>query len=145
MSAEFTARTNSRRARLNLRPLNVLGGAAIVAFSFFGTLFVLDFMDSPDAVRVKNAKAIMLALDKFRSAHGGYPILPDGLTAQLRVPLANYLNDIPADPTGPQARYVSYNGKSYGLWIFQETSGPCLIEVGISGSKWWGLTQPCKL
>src|SRR4051812_20869030 len=105
--------------------LRVAGGLAIVVVFFFGTLFALDYMGwgSPDSIRASNAKAIMEALQKYRTAKGAYPVLPvpDSPFSELAGPLVGggYISAIPTDPPGSQKpHYVSYDGKAYGLWLF---------------------------
>jgi hypothetical protein len=48
-----------------------LGVVAILAGSFFGTLFIFDRMDA--AERAEHAQIIKTALEKYRSARGSYP------------------------------------------------------------------------
>jgi hypothetical protein len=131
--------------------LRIAGGLAIVVVFFFGTLFALDYMGwgSPDSIRASNAKAIMEALQKYRAAKGAYPLIPatDGPLAELAGPLVGggFLSAFPADPTGGQKpRYISADGKAYGLWLYFERSGACMVEVGITRSGWWGNPPPCR-
>lgn len=128
--------------------LKVLGGFAIVATFFFGTLFLLDYVDqrrSPEASHAANVRLVMDALQKYRVAKNTYPILPDGPITQLASPLVDggYLTAIPKDLGGSTNRYLS-DGKSYGLRIARPTDGDCLVEVGTARTGWWGLTLPCN-
>jgi hypothetical protein len=127
-------------------------GLAIVAVSFFGTMFLLDFMDrrSRDALRIETAKSIMAALAKYRASKGAYPLLTP-LDSPM-VGLANslvgngYLTAIPPNPIGSDpSRYVSVDGTAYGLLIYLEGSGACRVEVGASKTGWWGQPPPCLL
>jgi hypothetical protein len=103
--------------------LLTVGTLAIIATFFLGTLFSLDFMDrrSRDSLRANHARSIMAALEKYHATHGAYPILPvpGSNTTELQVPLVGgwYLRAIPRDPLGAetQSRYVSFDGKAYGL------------------------------
>jgi hypothetical protein len=132
--------------------LRLAGGAAIVAASFYGTLLAIDYMGgalSTDAIRVNNAKAVMVALKSFRSDKNAYPVLavPDSRIKELAGPLVGggYIAAVPVDPSDAEAtHYVSYDGKAFGLWLHQK-SGPCLVEVGASKTGWWGQPPPCKL
>jgi hypothetical protein len=121
---------------------------SIVATSFFGTLYMLDWFD-PDAVRVRNANLIMAALEKHLAAKGSYPLLPvrDSYASQLAAPLVagGFIGAIPADPPGTEPiHYASFDGKSFGLWMHFARSGPCKIVVGGPSAGWWGETPACS-
>jgi hypothetical protein len=125
-----------------------IGGMAVVTIFFFGTLFVLDFLD-PDAVRVKNAKSIMAALEKYRATKGTYPILPirDSRTTELAGALVSggYLDAIPADPPGAEPiHYASFDGKSFGLWMHFVKASQCKIVIGAPSAGWWGDLPVCQ-
>jgi hypothetical protein len=129
--------------------LRLIAGAAIVVGSFAATNLVLDYYypRSVNEVRTRNAKAVMAALEKHKAAKGGYPVLLDGLVGELSEPLVKggFINALPSDPVGPQfLRYVSYDGKAYGMLVGLE-GGPCLIEMGISKSGFWGQPPACPL
>jgi hypothetical protein len=127
-----------------------LGGLAIVAFFFFGTLLVLDYRDrnqSPeqarDALRAEHARLIKDALERYRTARGTYPVFPDNPISDLKAALVDtkYLASVPVDPvTGKQYRYVS-DGKVYGMLFSLETGASCL--VGTSGRGFWGNPPMC--
>lgn len=138
-----------------------VGGMAVVVSFFFGTLFVLDNIEykslkTGDDLRAEHARLIMTALEKYRSARGTYPVFPpphDVPAADLKNELvkAGYLRRIPEDPLWPEnPRYVSYNGKIYGLLFRLEVAkgnipatGQCLTGVGTSGNIWWGPPPNC--
>jgi hypothetical protein len=130
--------------------LLAIGGSAVIACFFFGTLFALDFMDrrSRDTARIDTVKSVMAALEKYRAARGAYPVLPvpDIAITQLSGPLVGggYLTTIPNDPPGAdQTRYVSLDGTAFGLRIALERSGVCRLAVGGPGTGWWGNPPPC--
>jgi hypothetical protein len=130
------------------RILLTTSGVVIVALFFFGTLFALDFFDrrSRDAARIETAKSIMPALEKYRAAKGAYPVLPvpDSLIKELSGPLVTggYLGAMPSGLD--QTRYASFDGKSFGLWIYLERSGPCKIVVNAPSTGWWGDLPTCQ-
>jgi hypothetical protein len=128
--------------------LRLVGALAIVTLFFFGTLFVLDHTDSqPEPSGIANARTIAAALEKYRADKGAYPVLPvlDSPVTELFSSLVNgrYLSNIPtASAGGEQIRYVSVDGRAFGLRVVL-SNGPCIIEVGISKSGWWGNPPPC--
>jgi hypothetical protein len=133
-----------------LRFFMLVGALAIVATFFFGTLFTLDFMErrSRDLVRIETTKSIMSALEKYRASRGAYPILLpalDGNVSELSSPLigGGYLGSISQPPGAPPSRYMSPDGKEYGIWVRLERTGDCIIEVGRSKTGWWGEHRPC--
>jgi len=85
----------------------------------------------------------MAALEKYHSAKGAYPLLGNNLLADLKPTLVDggFLTQIPPDLADAQPmRYISTTGTSYGI-LSTKNRQPCLIEVGISNSGWWGLTS----
>jgi hypothetical protein len=117
-----------------------------VALCIFAVLLALDTgrpPPSPDQVRAGTAKLLMAALEKYRTAKGAYPRLINNPIADLKPTLVDggFLSDIPRDLTDAQPmRYVSSTGTSYGI-LSTKNRQPCLIEVGISNTGWWGLTS----
>ena len=135
-----------------------IGGLAILVFFFLGTLFLLNYIDrrSANSPLAQEASTIMAALEKYRSSQGAYPVLPvpDSLAVDLKKVLAvgGYLPPVTDDLLGPdkQARYVSYDGKSYGLLFHLKEvngtiapDGECLIEVKASATGWWNQPPRC--
>jgi hypothetical protein len=133
------------------------GGMAVVGAFFFGTLFILNRLDSQarDALRVEHVKLLKAALDRYNIAHGSYPApYFDNPITDLRAALVDggYLSAIPVDPlwagTQQQYRYVSA-GPTYGLLLHLELAheklepGACLTGVGIAGTGWWGTPPNC--
>lgn len=90
-----------------------IGSLAILAASFFGTLYFLDSLNyqTMDSIRIEHAKALKAALEKFRAAHGRYPpSTPDGDLAALRVPLVDggFVANLPVDPYWKSGRVNKY-------------------------------------
>ncbi len=141
--------------------LNVLGAIAVVAISFFGTLFVLSYWDGDakarDALRAEHAKQLKAGLEKYRSARGKYPSpLANNPATDLKPILvdAGFLSGIPKDPlwalTENQYRYVSVDGTKYGLLFHLElptgkitAGGKCLTGAGTAATDWWGQPPDC--
>jgi hypothetical protein len=140
---------------------NILGGVAIVAGSFFGTLFILNRMDAleyPDSIRSDHAKMIKAALEKYRSARGAYPSPFTGNPLSDLKPFlvdTGYLRAIPEDPdpataATKQYRYVSDDGKVFGILLPLKfaagkvpAGGNCVTGVGSSGRGWWSSAPDC--
>jgi hypothetical protein len=98
---------------------------------------------SPDQIRAGTAKQLMAALEKYRSAKGVYPVLSNNRLTDLKPALVDggFLNEIPRDLTDAQPmRYTSITGTSYGI-LSTKNRQPCLIEVGINNTGWWGLSS----
>jgi hypothetical protein len=96
---------------------------------------------SPDQVRAGTAKQLVAALEKYRSAKGVYPVFSNNRITDLKPALVDggFLNEIPRDLTDAQPmRYISTTGTSYGI-LSTKNRQPCLIEVGITNTGWWGL------
>jgi hypothetical protein len=129
---------------------NIVGGIAIVATSFFGTLFLLDRYKNQDPL-AREANSLRAALKEYRAAKGAYPIVPDGLIVDLKkeLVLGGYLRpgSHPEPDTG--GHYVSFDGKSYGLLFYIDRTSsdgtPCVIEVDTTGpTEWWGRPPKCE-
>ena len=132
------------------------GGFAVVAAFFFGTLYFLNQRDggARDLVRAEHAKTIKAALENYFGARGVYPLFPDNPVDDLKKDLVDggFVRAIPSDPLGKeqQYRYVSSNGKSYGLLFHLEQAngkipagGTCLTGVGTSAKGWWSQPPDC--
>jgi hypothetical protein len=128
------------------------GGAAIVAAFFFGTLFLLNSMDSKtrDAQRTEDVKILKSALGQYRAARGVFPApFPDNSADDLKAALVDggYLKSIPRDPLPPRSyRYTTAgvtDGQRYGLKISTEREGDCVTGVGFESAGWWGRFPPC--
>jgi hypothetical protein len=70
--------------------LAAVGGAATVAASFFGTLFLLNSMDSKtrDAQRKEDVRILKSALGQYHAARGVFPApFPDNSADDLKAAL----------------------------------------------------------
>jgi hypothetical protein len=131
---------------IGLKIVKVLTLISAAALCVFAVLLALDTgrpPPSPDQLRAGTAKLVMAALEKYRTAKGAYPRLTNNPLTDLRPALVDggFLSDIPRDLTDAQPmRYISNTGTSYGI-LSTKNRQPCLIEVGISNTGWWGLTS----
>jgi hypothetical protein len=141
--------------------LNVFGGMAVVAISFFGTLFILNYSSGDssarDASRAEHAKMLKGGLEKYRAARGKYPApFGNNPATDLKAVLVDggFLSAIPQDPlwalTENQYRYVSVDGAKYGLLFHLElpsgkitAGGKCLTGAGTALTGWWGQPPDC--
>jgi hypothetical protein len=126
-----------------VKALTLISAAALCVATVF---LVIDNGRPPpsaDQMRADTAKLLMTALEKYRSAKGGYPLLTNNRIADLKTALVDggFINEIPRDLTDAQPmRYISNTGKSYGI-LSTKNRQPCLIEVGVTNTGWWGLTS----
>jgi hypothetical protein len=138
--------------------LRIVGGLAIVAAFFFGTLFVLDYtaLKYPDSLRAAHAKSFKAALERYHSARGYYPYpFPNNVLSDLKKELVDskYLDVIPVDPSGMKEKeyyYVSNDGKTYGMLFHLQfpvgkipAEGTCITGVGTAGTGWWNQPPDC--
>jgi hypothetical protein len=126
-----------------IKALTLLSAAALCVFSVLLAVDTGRPPPSPDQIRASTAKLVMAALEKYRTAKGAYPRLVNNPITDLRPALVDggFLSDIPRDLTDAQPmRYISNSGTSYGI-LSTKNRQPCLIEVGISNTGWWGLTS----
>jgi hypothetical protein len=133
----------------------IVAGSVIVVGSFFGTLFFIDNYwlnpDTPagrDATRAQHAAQLKAGLESYRKARGAFPMLPDNEVNDLKPALVagGFMSAIPSDPllatSGWKYRYVSVDGKAYGLLFRTEPTGaPCLF--GTRGYSYWGDPPAC--
>jgi hypothetical protein len=145
-------KNSSPRNTVTRRLLAAVGAAAIVAASFFGTLFLLNSMDSRtrDAQRKEDIKILRSALGQYRAARGRFPApFPENSADDLKAALVDggYLKSIPHDPLPPRSyRYTTdgvTDGQRYGLKVSTEREGECITGVGFEGAGWWGRFPPC--
>jgi hypothetical protein len=136
------------------RLLLIIGALAIVAGSFFGTLVLIDtyWLNSAtpagrNAIRAKHAAQIKDGLERYRKAHGALPIFPDNEVDDLKPALVaeGFMSAIPKDPTPDwKYRYVSVDGKAYGLLFRTEPTGAnCLIGSRGQGYNYWSDPPAC--
>lgn len=127
-----------------------IGAVAILALSFFGTLFLLNSSEfqSFDSIRIEHAKSLKAALEKYRAAHGKYPDANSELDlAALKSPLigGGFISQLPVDPYWKSGRinkyrYRTLDGNSYGLLFYMEL-GPCQTGVGGAATGPWDARQ----
>jgi hypothetical protein len=126
-----------------VKALTLLSAAALCVFAVLLAVDTGRPPPSPDQIRAGTAKLLMSALEKYRTAKGAYPRFINNPITDLRPALVDggFLSDIPRDLTDAQPmRYISNSGTSYGI-LSTKNRQPCLIEVGISNTGWWGLTS----
>jgi hypothetical protein len=121
----------------------IIGGLAIIALSFFGTLYFLDYQaprTSADAVRASTAKTVMAALEKYRAAKGSYPVTSGPLSALAPALVGGgFVAAIPPDPPGEPTQYASFDGAVYGLLIkLDRNERPCIVEPANIKTGFWG-------
>jgi hypothetical protein len=139
---------------------NVIGGCAVVAASFFTTLFIHDQiygLPYPDSIRVEHARTIKRAIETYRRSHGTYP---SPFTGNALSDLKPYLVDtgilkaLPEDPSpalgqSSQYRYVSDDGSFYGILIPLQSAignvpaGQCVTGHGTAGRALWSNAPSC--
>ena len=126
-----------------VKALTLLSAAALCVFAVLLAVDTGRPPPSPDQIRAGTAKLLMSALEKYRTAKGAYPRFINNPITDLRPALVDggFLSDIPRDLADAQPmRYISNSGTSYGI-LSTKNRQPCLIEVGISNTGWWGLTS----
>jgi hypothetical protein len=136
----------------------IAGAQAILLTFFFGTLFVLNYLDVPatrNRIRIEHGRLLKSALASFHKDRGSYPTLPDNPVDDLKSALVDggYLKAIPREPDPARTQYrYSSSGTIYALLFVQEKEPTllgekpgkaCLEGVGnVSGL--WGLTAACE-
>ncbi|MDO8878570.1 MAG: hypothetical protein Q8M24_09905 [Pseudolabrys sp.] len=123
----------------------VIGGLAITATSFFGTLHFLDQTNfqSLDAIREEDAKALKAAIEKYRTTHGKYPSpYKDNGVSDLKAKLVDggFIAKLPVDPYWKNGKVNKYryrsDGSSFGL-LFHLELGPCMTGIGPAATGPW--------
>jgi hypothetical protein len=88
---------------------------------------------------VSEKYSLMIALREYRKEHKAYPLLPDNPIGDVKKQLVSGGYLAPGPDADEDARYVSLDGKSYGLMFHNPRGGtPCLVEVDVKGTRWWG-------
>jgi O-antigen ligase len=134
----------------------ILAGFAVLVL-LFGAWFLSNYFRTRPAETAldRETRSIVTALREYRLARGAYPVLPlaDSPMIDLKKELAKgeFFRADAGDFSGPdrEARYVSYDGKVYGLLFHEDRtddnpSGTCFMEVGVSGTGWWGRPPKCR-
>jgi hypothetical protein len=123
----------------------IIGGIAILASSFLGTLYLLDSSDfrSMDALRIEDAKSLKAALERYHAARGKYPSpFHDNDIADLKSELVGggFIAKLPVDPYWKNGRINKYryrsDGSGYALLFYLEL-GPCMTGVGMAATGPW--------
>ncbi|MBR0723689.1 hypothetical protein [Bradyrhizobium manausense] len=134
--------------------LRIAVAVVAVLAAYFGYVYLhrLAFFEP----RVRDARMLMSVLDNYYTAKGAYPALYPVLQ-KYDVPVAVVL-EVLADSSvdfgsrvkfndpDRAARYVSVDGKSYGLLYHFEKPGlppTCIVEVGARNTGWWGQPPSC--
>jgi hypothetical protein len=156
-----TRNPRSRSGSIGRTILLTLGGMAVVAAFFFGTLFVLDYLEprgrERDAIRADHVRSLKAALERYRASRGNYPFpFPGNPLTHLKKELVDggYLPAIPQDPLwgvkDNSYQYVSPGGQNYGVLVHLEAptgaiaaGGACVTGVNTAGTGWWGQPPPC--
>lgn len=138
--------------------LLLIGAIAIVAGSFFGTLFVYDYLYQlpyPDNVRAAHATAVKEAMEKYRVAKGGYPAYSGPLEGLKRELVSGgFIGAVPLDPvyaSDPTNGYqIAANSTAYGLLVhlknatdYLPANSACMTGVKFDGVGWWGNPPKC--
>jgi O-antigen ligase len=135
----------------------VLGGVALLVAFAFAILVSLNYFRPPpvDTPLAREARSLMAALEAYHAARGTYPILPEqgSPIIDLKKELAGggYFRPESGDFSGidKDARYVTINGKSYGLLFHVDRTDdrpsgtPCVVEVGRSYIGWGERPPAC--
>lgn len=82
--------------------------------------------------------SLMIALREYRKEHKAYPMLPDSPIGELKKQLVGGGYLTPGPDADADARYVSLDGKSYGLKFHHPPGTPCVVEVDATATGWWG-------
>jgi O-antigen ligase len=122
------------------------------AILFSSNYFQPRRVDSPLA---REARSLVAALEAYHTAHGTYPILPEQgspiIDLKRELARGGYLGPESAGSAAVdnEARYVTINGKSYGLLFHvdrtdERPSGTlCVVEVGRSYIGWGERPPAC--
>jgi O-antigen ligase len=134
----------------------ILAGFAVLVLLFAAWFLSNYFRTRPAETALdRETRSIVTALREYRLARGAYPVLPlaDSPMIDLKKELAKggYFRADAGGFSGPdqEARYVSFDGKVYGLLFHEDRtddnpSGKCFMEVGVSGTGWWGRPPKCR-
>ena len=107
-------------------------------------------MKARDAQRKANVDQVKLALDLYLSTYNDYPSIgTDNLGYNwvgLATPLAEYIAQIPLDPSGLSWHMIAYvrgpsANASYGIYMRYEQTGYCKTGVNVN-PDWWGAGVP---
>jgi hypothetical protein len=108
--------------------------------------------DMPEAA-LGDTRALMQLLEEYRDQKGAYPVPPsyEISAGALKKLLASsgvaFRSPIAASEFDAKNRYVSVDGRSYGLLVRADGAQPaaCLVEVKARRTGWWGQPLACAL
>jgi hypothetical protein len=123
----------------------VIRALSIAMFFYYAILFIIYYVhetyyvnqDIPQALAIEKY-SLMIALRDYRKDHKAYPILSDNPIRDLKKQLVSGGYLTPGPDADEHARYISLDGKSYGLKFHHPRGTPCLVEVDVKGTRWWG-------
>lgn len=137
---------------MNLRKIAIaMGSVAIVAASFLGTLFLLDYLIfTPDYIRTREIKIFKTAMENYRAAKGHYPGPSAGIPlSDLKSELVGggFITAIPRDPSDVPYTYASDGASTYVLVLRLDAvpkeppaNGYCITGVGLPATT---VQPPC--
>ena len=132
--------------------LYFVGGIAILAGSFFGTLWIYDTflqLPYPDNLRANDATAVKAAMERYRAAKGTYPPSYGGpLSGFTELVAGGFIKALPVDPvfSEPNSGYLLASNKSaYGLLVHLKypTNSVCMTGVNFEGVGWFNNPPKC--
>lgn len=128
------------------------GMLSVVLISFAVTVLLGELYYSRPKT-LSEEKAILIdGLRDYKRVRGSYPVLPDHPVSDLKSELVRAQRIRPDGGPEPDvdARYVSFDGKSYGLLFHTERTAtiplgkPCVVEVDTTApTGWWGTPPNC--
>ncbi len=150
--------------------LRATGAAATVLMVYFGYMFLggpehaiapglagsAALAKKPDIRddELRDTSALMQLVEEYRQNKGSYPVLPslDVSTDELKRMLSgsgiSFHLPITFSASDQDNRYVSVDGRSYGLLVRVDHSGhtvKCLVEINTARTGWWKQPPPCPI
>jgi hypothetical protein len=123
----------------------IVGAFSIGLFFYYAILLIIYCVheiyvfnqDNPQALALEKS-SLMIALREYRKDHQAYPILPDSPIGDVKKQLVGGGYLPPGPDADEDARYISLDGKSYGLKFHHPRGRPCVVEVDATKTGWWG-------
>jgi hypothetical protein len=115
--------------------------AMLFLIYYFHEFYLFNQENPRELVAEKNS--LVVALREYRKEHKAYPILPDNPIADVKEQLIKGGYLLPTPDADKDARYVSLDGKSYGLKFHRPHGGLCVVEVDTTKTGWWGNLPKC--
>lgn len=92
--------------------------------------------------KISDVRQLQKIIELYHADNGRYPPTPSGYQVSLMTgSLSSYTNVIPNDSTYPFF-YVFGGDNAYGIRIYYEGVGYCLVGVNIN-LAWWSTGQVC--